>query len=263
MTQRDGWRRTGADADAGSAACRPPDARTCLRLKAAGKALRPWIEVALPHPDVLANRFKEAEFAADLFAVDAGHASATIMRRRQSFFRITFLTEGLKRVLRGGLQRLARPGGDPVIGLQTAFGGGKTHTMLAVYHLAKAARPRRALARHVAALVGKVGVDGMEAPAGSRCSSAPPKGTDVSLKLKDGPQVHTLWGYIAWRLAGDAGPEAGRRGRGGAHQSRLGTDGRGVPARRAERDPARRAGGVRAAACRTTGSRRSCRSSSR
>jgi hypothetical protein len=38
------------------------------------KALRPWIEVALPHPDVLANRFKEAEFAADLFTVDAGHA---------------------------------------------------------------------------------------------------------------------------------------------------------------------------------------------
>lgn len=33
------------------------------------KALRPWFEVALPHPDVLANRFKEAEFAADLFAV--------------------------------------------------------------------------------------------------------------------------------------------------------------------------------------------------
>ena len=31
--------------------------------------------MALPHPDVIANRFKEAEFAADLFAVDAGHAT--------------------------------------------------------------------------------------------------------------------------------------------------------------------------------------------
>lgn len=31
------------------------------------------------------------------------------------------------------------------------------------------------------------------------------KGTDVSLNLKNGPKVHTLWGYIAWRLAGDAG----------------------------------------------------------
>lgn len=38
------------------------------------KGPRPWIEIALPHPDVLANRFKEAEFASDLFAVDAGIA---------------------------------------------------------------------------------------------------------------------------------------------------------------------------------------------
>src|ERR1700730_2025109 len=102
-----------------------------------GKALRPWIEVALPHPDVLANRFMEAEFAADLFAVDAGHATEDYAAP-ENFFRITFLTEGLRRVLTTSLQRLAGSGGDPVVGLQTAFGGGKTHTMLAVYHLPKA-----------------------------------------------------------------------------------------------------------------------------
>lgn len=56
----------------------------------------------------------------------------------ENFFRITFLTEGLRRVLTTSLQRLAGAGGDPVIGLQTAFGGGKMHTMLAVYHLANA-----------------------------------------------------------------------------------------------------------------------------
>ena len=87
------------------------------------KALRPWIEVALPHPDVLANRFKEAEFAADLFAVDAGHAGEDYASP-ENFFRITFLTEGLRRILTSSLQRLSRAGGDPVIGLQTAFGGG-------------------------------------------------------------------------------------------------------------------------------------------
>jgi Swt1-like HEPN len=89
------------------------------------KALKPWTEVALPHPDVLANRFKEAEFAADLFAVDSGHATEDYATP-ENFFRITFLTEGLKRVLTSSLQRLSGTGGDPVIGLQTAFGGGKT-----------------------------------------------------------------------------------------------------------------------------------------
>jgi hypothetical protein len=169
------------------------------------KTLQPWIEAALPHPDVIANRFKEAEFAADLFAVDAGLASdgyATPM----AFFGITFLTEGLKRVLSSALQRLCGSGGDPVIGLQTAFGGGKTHTMLAIYHLAKHMREGgdpRSLPGVAPLMTGmseaKLCKPGIAVFVGSS------KGTDVSLTLKDGPPVHTLWGYIAWRLAGAEG----------------------------------------------------------
>lgn len=168
----------------------------------AGKVLKSWIDVAPPHPDVLANRFKEAEFAADLFAVDAGHATEDYATP-ENFFRITFLTEGLKRVLTTALQRLSgAPGGDPVIGLQTAFGGGKTHTMLAVYHLAKASDLK--LLDGIAPLVEKVGVNAWKRPKVTVFVGSS-KGTDVSLNLKDGPKVHTLWGYIAWRLAGDAG----------------------------------------------------------
>ena len=170
-----------------------------------GKALQPWIEVALPHPDVIANRFKESEFAADLFAVDAGLASegyATPL----AFFGITFLTEGLKRVLSSALQRLCGTGGDPVIGLQTAFGGGKTHTMLAIYHLAKHLRDGgdpRSLAGVAPLMEGLGGIALPNPKIAVFVGSS--KGTDVSLTLKDGPPVHTLWGYIAWRLAGEAG----------------------------------------------------------
>ena len=166
-----------------------------------GKALRPWIEAALPHPDVLANRFKEAEFAANLAAVDAGMASEDYASG-QNFFRITFLTEGLKRVLRGVLQRLAGQGGDPVIGLQTAFGGGKTHTMLAAYHLAKAGDLK--LLDGIPALADAVGVTAWK-PAKLAVFVGSSEGPDVSLRLDGGPKVYTPWGYIAWRLAGDAG----------------------------------------------------------
>jgi hypothetical protein len=89
-----------------------------------GKTLKPWIEVALPHQDVIENRTKQAEFAADLYAVDNGHAEGNYASAKQ-FFGITFLTNGLKRVLITAAQRLANAGGDPVIGLQTSFGGGK------------------------------------------------------------------------------------------------------------------------------------------
>lgn len=165
------------------------------------KALKPWIEVALPHPDVLANRFKEAEFAADLFAVDAGYATEDYAAP-ENFYRITFLTEGLKRVLLSALQRLGGAGGDPVIGLQTAFGGGKTHTMLAVLHLAKATDLK--LLEGIAPLVEKAGIKDWRKPKVAVFVGSS-KGTDVSLNIKEGPKLHTLWGYIAWRLAGDQG----------------------------------------------------------
>src|SRR6202035_4405487 len=56
-------------------------------------------------------------------------------KKPQEFFRRTFLTESLKRLLVGGVQRISGKGGDPVVQLQTNFGGGKTHSMLALYHL--------------------------------------------------------------------------------------------------------------------------------
>jgi hypothetical protein len=165
------------------------------------KALRPWIEVALPHPDVLANRFKEADFAANLGAVAAGAVSDDYATP-ESFFRITFLTEGLKRVLRGVLQRLAGTGGDPVIGLQTAFGGGKTHTMLAAYHLANA--ENLSLLEGVQPLADAVGVS-IWRRAKIAVFVGSSEGPDVSLRLENGPKVYTPWGYIAWQIAGDAG----------------------------------------------------------
>lgn len=192
------------------------------------KPLKSWIEVVLPHPDVLANQFKEAEFAADLFAVDAGHATEDYASS-ENFFRITFLTEGLKRVLTSSLQRLANTGGDPVIGLQTAFGGGKTHTMLAVYHLAKVAdlkhlegtlpprRPSRG--------------ESLEAPADRgirrlferhRCF-AEPEGWSPS------PYPVGLY-RVAARRRGR--PKTGGAIRSRADQSRLRADGRGAEARR-------------------------------
>ena len=101
---------------------------------------KPWRDVAPPHPDVMAARFVEAEFAADLSTVARGEGADTYRDPRE-FFRITFMTGGLRKVLQSAIERLAGKGGDPVIGLQTSFGGGKTHTMLALYHLASAKNP--------------------------------------------------------------------------------------------------------------------------
>ena len=94
-----------------------------------------------PHADVATGRYSEAEFAADLAQVDHGKASAEYGDPAE-FFRRTFLTDGLRKLLVGAMRRLSGQGGDPVVELQTNFGGGKTHSMLALYHLAGHRRAR-------------------------------------------------------------------------------------------------------------------------
>lgn len=197
----DAQRQSGIAAPPVITAPSPPQSTLDLTTGTQESVLKPWVEVALPHPDVLANRFKEAEFAANLAAVDAGLA-AEDYGTAENFFRITYPTEGLKRVLTDVLQRLRGSGGDPVIGLQTAFGGGKTHTMLAAYHLARTADLTRL--EGVAPLADKIEITTWS-PAKVAVFVGSAEGPDVSLTLKDGPKVYTPWGYIAWRLAGEPG----------------------------------------------------------
>src|SRR5579859_6461642 len=99
--------------------------------------LTPWRDVITPHPDVRSGRYQQAEFAADLAQVLSGRASAEYGDPAE-FFRRTYLTDGMRRLLQAALARLRGEGGEPVIQLKTAFGGGKTHTMLALYHLLRA-----------------------------------------------------------------------------------------------------------------------------
>ena len=101
---------------------------------AASSGLKPWREVVTPHQDVASGRYQQAEFAADLWQVHLGEGTDEY-RDAVEFFRRTYLTESLKRMLVGAVRRLAGEGGDPVVQLQTNFGGGKTHSMLALYHL--------------------------------------------------------------------------------------------------------------------------------
>ena len=97
--------------------------------------MKSWREIAIPHSDVLKGTFKQAEFAADITAVRTGKAP-DIYKNASNFFERTYITEGMKLLLTQVAERISGKGGEPVIQLQTAFGGGKTHTMLAVWHLA-------------------------------------------------------------------------------------------------------------------------------
>lgn len=104
--------------------------------KAVGQNLPSWRDVMQPHPDVAEGRYRAAEFAADLAQVSRGEG-AYEYRDPVEFFSRTYLTEGMSGLLVESLQRIGGHGGEPVIQLKTAFGGGKTHSMLALYHMTR------------------------------------------------------------------------------------------------------------------------------
>ncbi len=163
--------------------------------------IKPWREIARPHKDVLQGAFKQSEFAADISLV-AGGAAPPEYQDAEKFFARTFITEGMRLLLISVARRVAGQGGDPVIQLQTAFGGGKTHTMLAVYHLASRTVSHDKLAGvppvldeariHELPFARVAVIDGI------RLSPSQPV-THGRLS------INTLWGNLAHQLLGEAG----------------------------------------------------------
>lgn len=164
-------------------------------------SLKPWREIAVPHEDVLKGTFQQAEFAADLSRVHAGTATPEY-QDAALFFQRTFITEGMRLLLDSVVKRLAGRGGDPVIQLQTAFGGGKTHTMLAVYHLAKGDAPASDLPG-VPAVLDAAGVT--ELPRARIAVLDGIKSSPNQPVICDGQAIRTLWGDLAWQLGGAEG----------------------------------------------------------
>jgi predicted AAA+ superfamily ATPase len=160
--------------------------------------LKPWREVVTPHKDVASGRYQQAEFAADLWQVHMGEGTDEY-KKPVEFFRRTYLTESLKHMLVGAVQRLSGQGGDPVVQLQTNFGGGKTHSMLALYHLFSGTAPSElsgidAVMREAA--TDKLPMAKRVVLVGNKISPGNP------VKKSDGTVVRTLWGELAWQLGG-------------------------------------------------------------
>ncbi len=158
------------------------------------RALRPWTDLVKLHPDVEAGALTEAVFAIDLGAIAAGDPNVPVVNRDpEAFFRATYLTADLQRLLEEVLASLAgKSGYNRVLKLRTPFGGGKSHTLASLLH---AARKREAL-------------DAI--PEGK--GFARPKNVAVAVfdgekfdarngkEVEDGRTIRTMWGWLAWQI---------------------------------------------------------------
>src|SRR6516165_729589 len=163
--------------------------------------MKPWREIAIPHRDVLEGTFQQSEFAADITAVHTGKATREY-QEAVAFYDRTFITEGMRLLLTQVAQRLAGKGGEPVIQLQTAFGGGKTHTMLAVYHLAT----RKCALSELAGIPQLLKGAGLTDVEQARVAVLDGNAHAPGQPWKHGKQaIKTLWGELAWQLGGNDG----------------------------------------------------------
>lgn len=168
-----------------------------------GGGLKPWREVIHPHDDVARGEFTASEFAADLHLVHTGQATSPEYGDPGEFFTRTYLTEGLRDLLSRALRRMSGDGNaSPVVNLQTNFGGGKTHSMLALYHLFSGI-PAQDMPQEIQDLVAGNGNPRLEKLGVRRVALVGTYLQAGSTHIKpDGTKIHTLWGELAWQLGG-------------------------------------------------------------
>ena len=200
-TLRYGSAEASTSATAAKDVSAPGKAKTVAAVlnKNVGENLPSWRDVMQPHPDVAEGRYRSAEFAADLAQVARGEG-AYEYRDPVEFFARTYITEGMAGLLVESLQRLSGKGGEPVIQLKTAFGGGKTHSMLALYHIAHSKMSLESVPS-LKPILERAGLE--ECP---RANVAVLVGTalDPSRRKKPanlpGYSVNTIWGEMAYQL---------------------------------------------------------------
>jgi predicted AAA+ superfamily ATPase len=194
------FRRVTADADERRVA-------RVAAVNSSTEGLQPWREVLQPHEDVASGNFKASEFAADLYKVSTGDPDqGREYTDPAEFFARTYVTEGLRDLVGRAVRRLSGDrNASPVINLQTNFGGGKTHSMLSLWHLAAGA-DLAVYPQEVQDLLSDSGYDAVRSGGGTVRRVAlvgnhlAPSGSD-----ERGIRINTLWGELAYQLGGEEG----------------------------------------------------------
>ncbi|HEY9646129.1 MAG TPA: DUF499 domain-containing protein [Chroococcidiopsis sp.] len=157
-------------------------------------------DTCIPRDEILAGELSLDLFAAKLRLVVEGNAPQ-VYQDPATFFANTFPTEGLKTLLAEVFGRLVgRAGGSPVIRLETSFGGGKTHDEIALWHIAKHGRHIDSLERFVDLTLVP---DRPIQVAAIACQDL--DSVSGVYHPETGITTYTLWGEIAYQIAGIEG----------------------------------------------------------
>lgn len=161
----------------------------------------PWFRVVTPHLDIRQGRLDESVFAANLAEVALG-TGREIYANPILFFEKTFFTSGLKSIARTVVKGLngQEDAENRVMSLQTGFGGGKTHTLISLYHLAKLGK-NAAQSATVKELIEATGAPEFE-QANIAVFTNTTNDAANGRTTADGVHIQTIWGELAYQLGG-------------------------------------------------------------
>lgn len=172
-------------------------------------ALQPWYKVVCPREDLREGKPLDAsEFAVHLDQVRDGRANPDYQDPAR-FFSKTYLTKSLLSVAAEAVRRMSgtKTETSAVFNMTTQFGGGKTHALTLLYHLATAGKDAKGW-NGVQAILEQAGVAAVPQAAvgvfvGTEFDSITGRGG------KDGtPLRKTPWGELAWQVGGAEGFQA-------------------------------------------------------
>jgi hypothetical protein len=166
-----------------------------------------WRFVVTPRKEIAEGTdLSNNAFALNLSSLVSGKQGADLPAPI-SFFDRTYLTNGIKLLLKAVAQRINGNGTTPVIEVRTSFGGGKTHSMLAAYYMVRDSKQIKDL-KGVTSLLNEAGISSLP----ENCATAVVVGTDLSTttaRKAEGSLIKTIWGEIAYQLYQTSGkPEA-------------------------------------------------------
>lgn len=161
----------------------------------------PWFRVVTPHLDIRQGRLDESVFAANLAEVALG-TGREIYANPILFFEKTFFTSGLKSIARTVIKGLngQEDAENRVMSLQTGFGGGKTHTLISLFHLAKLGK-NAAESSSVKELIEATGAPEFE-QANIAVFTNTTNDAANGRTTADGVHIQTIWGELAYQLGG-------------------------------------------------------------
>ncbi|MEH2207238.1 MAG: DUF499 domain-containing protein [Nostoc sp.] len=166
--------------------------------------MKTLFEICSPCPDILKGDIRESDFAADLAQVINGTAPPEYAVPNK-FFANTHPTQGLKALLKTVCQRLQGVGGSPVLRLDTQYGGGKTHSLIALTHAAQGMKGVANIQEFIDPELVPTTTVRLAAFDGENADSVNGR------PLGNGLRAYTPWGELAYGLAGVAGYEKVRQ----------------------------------------------------